>query len=234
MTTLPHSEHPNAATVTGTSSDVERVGPYVPRTLLQHLATEPTGRTWISEGTAAFVDISGFTKLSESLARKGRVGAEQVAETIGHIFEGMLSVAYAHGGSLLKFGGDSLLLWFDGDFHETRACSAAVLMRDTLEALGRVDVPDATITLRMSQGVHSGRFNFFAVGSMHWELLPVGSAWSRLVDIQHCAEADEIAVSEDTAAALPAECLGGPKGSGRLLIASPPGEAGNAPLRARQ
>ena len=151
---------------------------------------------------------SGFTKLSESLAKKGRVGAEQVADSIGGVFESMLSVAYASGGSLLKFGGDALLLWFDGEQHAARACRAAVLMRDALAAVGRIDVPDGTVALRMSQGVHSGKFDFFAVGTSHRELLPVGPAWSRLVAIQHCAEPDEIAVSTETAAAVPEECLG--------------------------
>src|SRR6478735_455619 len=98
----------DARDATAPSADdvAERAAPYVSRMLIQHLATDPDKRTWTGEGTAAFVDISGFTKLSESLARKGRVGAEQVAESIGGVFESMLSVAYASGGSLLKFGGD--------------------------------------------------------------------------------------------------------------------------------
>ena len=62
-----------------------RVGPYVSRMLIQHLAANPDQLTWSSEGSAAFIDISGFTKLSEALARQGRVGAEQVAESIGHV-----------------------------------------------------------------------------------------------------------------------------------------------------
>ena len=211
----------------------ERAGPYVSRMLIQHLATDPDKRTWSSEGSAAFVDISGFTKLSESLAKKGRVGAEQVAESIGHVFEAMLSVAYASGGSLLKFGGDALLIWFDGEHHAARASRATVLMRDTLATVGRIDVPGETIALRMSQGIHSGQFNFFAVGTAHRELLPVGPAWSRLVAIQHCAEPDEIAVSTETAAALPAECLGADRPTGRLLIAVPPGHTEESPLRSR-
>ena len=56
----------------------ERAGPYVSRMLLQHLAI--IRKRWTSEGTAVFVDISGFTKLSESLARKGREGAEQITD----------------------------------------------------------------------------------------------------------------------------------------------------------
>ena len=89
---------------------------------------------WTADGTAVFVDISGFTKLSERLARKGREGAEQITEAIGEQFRGDPAVAYENGGSLLKFGGDALLLWFEGEGHAARACRAAVLMRRVLRS----------------------------------------------------------------------------------------------------
>jgi len=229
------ADQSDARDATAPSADgvAERAAPYVSRMLIQHLATDPDKRTWTGEGTAAFVDISGFTKLSESLAKRGRVGAEQVADSIGHVFESMLAVAYSNGGSLLKFGGDALLLWFDDNEHAVRACRAAVLMRDALAAIGKIEVPDGTIALRMSQGVHSGQFNFFAVGLGHRELLPVGPAWSRLVAIQHVADPDEIAVTEETGARLPAECLGEGKSAGRLLVAVPKEHDEDLPLRPR-
>ncbi len=79
----------------------------------------------------------------------------------------------------------------------TRRAHAAstLLMRDVLREVGAVELPGVSATLRMSQGVHSGRFHFFAVGSAHLELLPVGPAWSRLVAMQHAADPDEILVS---------------------------------------
>ena len=216
-----------------TNPGADRIGPYVSRILLEHLVHDPESRHWSGEGTAAFVDISGFTKLSEALARKGREGAEHIADTIGRIFESMLSITYANGGSLLKFGGDSLLLWFDGEQHGMRACRVAVLMRDHLAEAGRIAVDDTSITLRMSQGVHSGHFHFFMVGTEHYEMLPVGPAWTRLVDIQHGAEPDEIAVSTDTVSHLPPECVGPGKGDAFLLMHEPAGEWKDLPIHAR-
>src|SRR5262249_51527287 len=125
----------------------ERASLYVPRILQQHLVEDPNSRWWTAEGTTAFVDISGFTKLSERLARKGREGAEQITEAIGASFESILFVAYENGGSLLKFGGDALLLWFEGEGHAGRACRAAVLMRRVLRTAGRIEVPGAKVTL---------------------------------------------------------------------------------------
>ncbi len=210
-----------------------RATPYVARVLQQHLVEDPSGRAWESEGSAAFVDVSGFTQLSEALARKGREGAEQITDVIGHVFEALLAVAYDNGGSLLKFGGDALLLWFDGDGHAARAARATVLMRAVLREVGQIKLPDAQITLRMAQGVHSGTFNFFAVGDSHLELLATGPAWSRLVAMQHGAAADEIVASAETCAALAPECLGESKEPGHLLLREPPGEFAKMPLRPR-
>jgi class 3 adenylate cyclase len=202
----------------------------VPRTLQQHLVDDPTGRCWTAEGTAAFVDISGFTQLSEQLARKGREGAEQITDAIGGSFESILLVAYQNGGGLLKFGGDALLLWFHGEDHAERACRATVAMRRALEDVGRIELPDAQVTLQMSQGVHSGNFHFFAVGTSHVEFLPAGPAWSRLVAMEHEAGAGEIVISSEAAALLPSGCVGNAKGPGLLLRQEPPGDTGTLTL----
>src|SRR5919204_5786842 len=102
----------------------EVVTPYLPRLLVEWppLPAPPTFRE--IEGTLAFVDISGFTRMSERLARKGKVGAEEVAEVIGSCFTALLAVAYGEGGGLIKFGGDALLLFFHGEDHVSRAARA--------------------------------------------------------------------------------------------------------------
>ena len=209
----------------GTVPDPGGAGRYFARILQQHLVDDPDSRHWTMEGTSAFVDISGFTKLAERLARKGREGAEQITEAIEKSFDAILHVAYANGGSLLKFGGDALLLWFQGDDHAVRACRGAILMRRVLRDVGRIEVPGAKVTLRMSQGVNSGHYHFFAVGASHLELLPAGPAWSHLVALEHAATAGEILISEATAAFLPRSCTGETKGPGVLLRREPPGQS---------
>ncbi len=211
-------------------SNAERAVPYLARILQQHLIDDPDGRTWTAEGSAVFADISGFTQLSEQLARKGgREGAEQITDTIGGSFASILKVAYEKGASLLKFGGDALLLWFQGDDHATRACAAAMRMRHALDDVGRIELPGAKVTLQMSQGVHTGSFHFFAVGTSHLEMLPTGPAWTRTVAMEHEASAGEILVSAETAALLPKECLGDSRASGVLLQGEPPGHEATIP-----
>jgi class 3 adenylate cyclase/tetratricopeptide (TPR) repeat protein len=192
--------------------------------LLQRLETAPEERWWTVEGSVVFVDISGFTTLSERLARRGKEGAEQVTEAIETCFTTLLAVAYSNGGGLIKFGGDALLLLFDGTGHAERAARSAIHMRRMLREVGRVDLPGAKLQLRMSVGVHSGTFHFFLVGDSHRELLAVGPAWTHAVQMEHEARAGQILVSPETAAVLPARCVGRPSGPGSLLMREPPGE----------
>ena len=52
------------------STDPERrLDPYVPRVLLRHLAEAPDERVRTVDASMVFADISGFTALSERLAR---------------------------------------------------------------------------------------------------------------------------------------------------------------------
>ena len=84
------------------------------------------------DGTLCFIDISGFTNLSERLAMRGRIGVEELTEVLNRVFGTMLEIVFARGGTLLKFGGDALLLLFDGPDHPAQAACAAVEMRAAL------------------------------------------------------------------------------------------------------
>jgi class 3 adenylate cyclase/tetratricopeptide (TPR) repeat protein len=197
--------------------------PYVPRVVQAHVAREPDARAWIAKGTAVLVDISGFTALSEQLARRGREGAEQIADIVGISFEAMLALAYENGAGLLKFGGDAMLLWFEGKAHAARACRAAHRMRAALPEVSNVEMPDAQVALRMAQAIHSGDFHFFTVGASHVEFLPVGPSWSVVATMEQLADGGEILASAATSSLVPDSCLGDVKGDGRLVVQAPAG-----------
>ena len=181
----------------------------------------PKRGTGALEGTLAFVDVSGFTAMSERLAPLGARGAEEVTDVMSATFTRLLAVAYANGGGLVKFGGDALLLFFEGESHAARACNAAHGMRRTLDQLGALDTSAGEVTLRMHVGIHTGTFDFFLAGASHRELIIAGPAAALTVAMEDAAEAGEIVVSAATAALLHADELGAAKGEGILLRASP-------------
>jgi class 3 adenylate cyclase/tetratricopeptide (TPR) repeat protein len=195
--------------------------PYVPRLASEWLANDPACRARHLDGTIAFVDISGFTRLAEQLAEQGRVGAEILTEQLGATFDELLAVAYRLGGGLLKFGGDALLLWFDGPWHQARASRSAIGMRHTLRRLQADKEGTRSVRLRMSVGIHSGSFLFFLVGESHRELVVTGPAATQTVLMESTATAGEIVMSQATADALPRRSWGAERGSGRLLRLAP-------------
>lgn len=214
---------PTASSPIEAAPEARLVTPYAPRLLIQRLAERPQASVEEVDGTVVFVDISGFTRLSERLATRGRVGAEELTEAIESCFTALLALAYENGGSLIKFGGDALLLFFTGEDHGLRGCRSAVWMRRALREIGKLETSVGKVNLRMSVGVHSGSFHFFLVGGSHREFIIAGPAASRTVAMEHTADAGEIVVSHATAALLPERVLGSERGAGRLLRRAPEG-----------
>src|SRR5258708_36444166 len=142
---------------------MDALAAYIPRIAAEWERESPGVRWRCLDATCCFVDISGFTALSERLARRGRIGAEELTEVLNHVFSRMLDVAYEKGGSLLKFGGDALLLAFASDDHAVLATQAAVGMRAALREARTFPTSVGRLNLRMSIGLHSGSFDFFRV-----------------------------------------------------------------------
>jgi class 3 adenylate cyclase/tetratricopeptide (TPR) repeat protein len=203
---------------------------FVPRLTLDWLRNSPDLRWLEVDGSLAFVDISGFTAMSERLSSLGRAGAEEVTDVMNATFAALLDVAYAQGGGLLKFGGDALLLLYEGEDHARRAARAAFEMRRTLRAVGRPRTSAGAVNLRMHAGIHSGLFQFFLVGETHRELLVTGPAATRTVEMEAASEAGEILLSPEAASQVDGHVLGEEKGPGRLLTAAPEVSGTLAPL----
>jgi class 3 adenylate cyclase/tetratricopeptide (TPR) repeat protein len=174
--------------------------------------------SWMAvPGSLCFVDISGFTQLSERLATRGRVGAEELTEVLNRVFGSMLDLARDRRGELLKYGGDALLLLFEGDEHPMQAASAAVEMRAALRDAAEIATSVGRVALRMSVGVHSGRVHLFRAVGTHTELMVTGPAASTVAQMEAAAEAGEIVVSPAALERLPTGSAIVRRGGGWLL-----------------
>ena len=207
---------------------------YVPRIATEWELDAPD-RSWqVIDATLCFVDISGFTNLSERLARFGRIGAEELTDVLNRVFGTMLELAYAQGGSLLKFGGDALLLLFTGHDHPLRAVSAAIEMRTALRDAAAEKTSVGRLNLRMSVGVHTGPVHVFRTGRDHHELVITGPGGTITTEMEKTAEPGEIVISDATRAALPGTPTTAPKGNGWLLKWRKPQCSAEGPLVRRQ
>jgi predicted ATPase/class 3 adenylate cyclase len=205
-----------------TESSVPTLEPYLPRFLIEWARDHPGERYRELDGSLVSVDISGFTNLSERLAAKGRLGAEELILLISGVFEGLIGVARRFGGDVLKFRGDALLLLFAGEGHEQRASGAASGMQWFIETAGSTMSSVGPVELRMSTGVYSGPCQFFLLDASHKELVVVGPAATKTFELEDASVAGEILVSARTAEALDPAALGEERDGARLLLRSEP------------
>ncbi|KAF9341632.1 hypothetical protein BGZ91_005556 [Linnemannia elongata] len=66
-------------------------------------------------GAVLMVDIVGFSQMTSTASSKGDVGAEMLSSQIGAYFDLAIRIIEYHGGDVVKFLGDALLVVFQAD-----------------------------------------------------------------------------------------------------------------------
>jgi class 3 adenylate cyclase/tetratricopeptide (TPR) repeat protein len=202
---------------------------YVPRLLPRWAAADPEPAHRVVDGSLVFFDITGFTPLTERLARKGREGAEELSNLLDTVFGRLLMGAEDKGGDLLKWGGDALLLLFDGPDHARRAGRAALDLQRALAQMGRAKTSIGQVVLHASAAVESGPIDLVLGGSpaLHRELVVLGPTATRVTMLEHAASKGEVLVGDATAEAIGASGIRPRVGWGHLLVGAPatPGSA---------
>ena len=133
------------------------------------------------EGSLLSADISGFTRLTESLGAMGRQGAEEITRIINSCFADLISAAQSYGGDIIKFGGDAVLVFFRGDQHERRALAAGQEMQGAL----RQNAQARHHELGMTVGINAGPFDAMVVGSRQRDVLICGANTTATLSLIH-------------------------------------------------
>jgi class 3 adenylate cyclase/tetratricopeptide (TPR) repeat protein len=196
---------------------------YVPRLLPAWAAAELGPAHRVVDGSLLLFDITGFTPLTERLARRGREGAEELSNLLDDVFGRLLTDAEAEGGDLLKWGGDALLLFFDGPDHGCRAARAALRMQRVLARIGRATTSIGRVKLRASAGVESGPVHLVLAGNpaVHRELVVLGPTATGVTMLEQAAGTGEVLLGDATAADVGPELVRAHHGSGHLLAGVP-------------
>ena len=196
---------------------------YVPRLLPAWAAAEQGPAHRVVDGSLLLFDITGFTPLTERLARRGREGAEELSNLLDNVFSQLLMDAEDEGADLLKWGGDALLLLFDGTDHGRRAARAGLRMHRALAQIGRAKTSIGRVKLRASAGVESGPVHLILAGdpALHRDLVLLGPTATGVAMLEHSAGIGEVLVGDATAADLGPELVRPHDGWGHLLAGLP-------------
>ena len=209
----------------------DQLGPYLCDLHREWLAREPQTGFREQDASLLFFDISGFTPLTERLAKRGKAGVEQLIDTLNGVVAPLVETAAALGGDTLKFGGDALLLLFAGDEHERRACAAAYDMQMAMAPFRRMRTDAGLVSLRASSAVASGPVQLFLAGDRFRELIVAGPTTSEVMGLEKDAEAGEVLLGPATLARLDSTCQGTRRGDGAAMLTARP-EIGYVPAPA--
>jgi adenylate cyclase len=145
------------------------------------------------EGTVVFIDICGFTSLSEKLP------AATVVELLNRYFDQMVKEIIAQGGYVDKFMGDAVMAVFRGEYHLDRAVDAALAVRTRLTAEADHAIPGTEYRPAVSIGINTGEMVSGNIGSASLKRLDytvIGDTVNVSQRLQGSAKPGQIIVSD--------------------------------------
>ena len=184
---------------------MDAAAPYIPMDRRQALAAGRELAT-TAAGAALFADISGFTPLTEALARElgPQRGAEELTRQLNRIFSRIIGEVDRYRGCVIGFAGDAITCWFDSD-DGRRAVACALAMQQVMREIGTLTTPSGSaIPLAIKVAVAVGPARRFQVGDPRVRRLDVlaGATVYRMAEAEHQAEKGEVVVGAEVATHL--------------------------------
>jgi class 3 adenylate cyclase/FixJ family two-component response regulator len=144
------------------------------------------------DATVAFIDICGFSTISEKEA------PDNVVKLLNSYFDVMVKEILAHDGYIDKFIGDAIMAVFRGDYHLDRAIDACLATRKLINDLPNVS-EDITFSPCVTIGVNSGQMISGNIGSATLKRLDytvIGDEVNTAQRLQSVAKDGQIIISE--------------------------------------
>lgn len=187
-----------------------RLTAYLPAVVRRHLEKQdmqsplrmPT--THRMTVVSMFADVSGFTAMTELLASRGPVGAEDLGKHLNSYFEQLLRLVSSAGGDVFKFAGDAMLIFWP----ESKEDTMDSLLRRALQCALRIQshlheaelAPGVILSVKVGVGIgeatiaHLGGESDGAMTRI--EYIAVGPALEQAFNAEHQAEAGEVICSD--------------------------------------
>lgn len=145
----------------------------IPHFILERLeAGEQYGRF---PATALFVDISGFTAVTENLMPHGQAGLETLVNILDALFPPLIQAVYERGGFITTFAGDAFTAVFPASVEKAQAVAAGWQIQRAM-ANGRQTTPYGTFPFTAKAGL--------AAGEVQWDIVTAGDGQRALYFFQ--------------------------------------------------
>jgi len=187
-----------AASPVTASSRFTSPGSYTPKHLAEKILTSRSALEGErKQVTVLFVDVSGFTSISE------RLDPEDVHRLMTRAFELMLAEVHRYEGTVNQFLGDGIMALFGAPIahedHAQRAVHAALGIHKALEEYQDELHRKRGITFQVRQGLNTGLVVVGSIGTdLRMDYTAVGDTTNIAARMQQAADRGRIVISEAT------------------------------------
>ena len=173
---------------------------YLPATIIQNLINNKINLDsklpyhYTVHSVALFADISGFTKLSEGFAKKGRIGPEFLQFCLNRYLEQIINIIGTNGGDIFKFVGDAIMVIWPPEHNNKTflkdACRRAIQCALSIQKQLHNHKISENKSLSVKIGIGVGECKILFVGGIfkRCEYLCVGDAMKQACDSEGMAE----------------------------------------------
>lgn len=147
------------------------------------------------DATIAFMDISGFTAISE------REPPDVVVSLLNKYFDIIVKAVIAEGGNVDKFMGDAVLAVFKDKDHLARAIRAALSVKTCIQSMEDPLSGTQTFVPKVSTGINTGEVVSGNIGSAtlrRFDYTVIGDVVNTAQRLQSVAKPGQILINEET------------------------------------
>ncbi|MBN1150067.1 tetratricopeptide repeat protein [candidate division WOR-3 bacterium] len=119
-------------------------------------------------GALLFADVVGFTALSEKFSERGISGTGELTELLDSCFESILSVVRKHGGDIIEFIGDAILVKYE-NMDQAKKCSTQMIK--TIKSFSDIETSAGKFSLSMKIVLGKGSWKELILGTQEKLLL---------------------------------------------------------------
>jgi len=157
------------------------------------------------ETVAVFLDVSGFTKLTENLSSKGSLGAELLGFYLNRYFERLVKIISKYGGDVVKFAGDAMIVLWPPEYTEEgeldlslMASKAGVCTVSLQEELHGAELAEG-VAFSVKVGIGIGKSCILHLGGVfsRVEYIACGDVLMQAFHSEHLCNSGDIVASKE-------------------------------------
>ena len=194
--TIKHVEHLKKTLQAIKENNILKM--YVDETVLNFMDTKEFESSIMknetTDATVAFIDICGFTAISENET------PDNVVKLLNNYFDVMVKEIINHEGYIDKFIGDAIMAVFRGEYHLDRAIDACLAVRSEIANLPTI-ADNVHFNPNVSIGINSGELVSGNIGSASLRRLDytvIGDVVNTAQRLQSAAKPGQIVISENS------------------------------------